>query len=156
MVFFLFFFLFFFCFILWMRLILRVIGSYKHSLLCYADWSNNSCLYALDSVWASLPPTQTNKWYGSIRCLKCPLWICWIIVNILQNISNVLFKYPLLHKVRPGCIFVSHRSIQIWLIHFCSAFANIAGMFKFSFLCHFLNAVFFFFPSFPNIVYFMF
>lgn len=34
--------------------------------------------------------------------------------------------------MRPGCIFVSHRSILIWLIcFFFNAFANIAGVFGF-------------------------
>lgn len=38
--------LFFSFLILWMRLILKSLEAI--SFQCYADWSNNSCLYALD------------------------------------------------------------------------------------------------------------
>lgn len=61
------------------------------------------------------------------------------------------FKSPIIaQSMRPGCIFVSHWSILIWLICFFYAFANIAGMFGFSLFlfsecCNFN----FFFLNFP-------
>lgn len=64
----------------------------------------------------------------------------------------MLFKGPLLHKVWDLVVFLCPIG-QYWLgwFAFFYAFANIAGVFGFSFLvCHFLNAVFFKFPKKTN------
>ena len=110
-------------------------------LLCYADWSNNSHLYALDCIWAASPLLWANKWYCSIRRLNCPLWT-WI-VNNLQNISNMFFKGPLLHRVWDLVVFLcpicqsGFGSLAFFFIIICFFFAeaNIAGVFGFSFPC---------------------
>lgn len=52
--------------------------------------------------------------------------------------------------MRPGCIFVSHRSILIWLICFFYAFSNIALVFGFFSPFVFFWMLYFFFFNFPK------
>lgn len=77
-----------------------------HSLLCYADWSNNSGLYALDCKTNGTAVLDvSNVLFVNMNC------------KYSTKYNKCAFKSPIIaQSKRPGCIFVSHRSMPIRLM----------------------------------------